>query len=271
MFLGPLDKELYFLDTGQTVTGSLSNSELQNLSSWINTYVGCEIISNNTVTQPKLDVTANQSAGTFTFDLARPIEKQVMVLYSITDNTNHTVTTREALIAPTVNGLPNASVTIPFAQSLQPGQLPTGAPNGNQLLNNTPTLAQYIGSFDKKLQSTGSSDTYTVQILGYEVQYHSTAGMTKQQAAAVTDANAWYFDGQVIGSSLVSPFDLQNENLMLNPQHDATTFQIASATLLTQAMASFGSSGREGLDLVQNQAHDWAAQNVLTASSDHRQ
>ncbi len=94
-------------------------------------------------------------------------------------------------------------------------------------------LNQYSGSFDKALPNPGTTNSYSIQILGYEVQYHQ---------------NSWYFDSQVGNSSNIS-----NESLMFGPDTVAN-FQYnlkypsppapavasASSGVLAQAVASFG-------------------------------
>jgi hypothetical protein len=81
------------------------------LSAWINGNMACSIVSNDTLPQAHLNVQLNASQlvrnvdgtyglGTFQFDITRPIEKEVKVLYSVTDNQTGAITTREAFIAP---------------------------------------------------------------------------------------------------------------------------------------------------------------------------
>jgi hypothetical protein len=206
-FLGPLEDDLRGL-VDPTDPASVTNSEL---ISWFAQDVDCTITSDDNVPQAQLNITNNDAvasqvskkgpiSGQFEIELTRSLEKDVMVLYTVTDDTTDQTTTREASISSSLSD-PNDSVTISFDSLFKKGTVATGAPSAadvNSLINSTPRLQDLSGTFDTKLTWTPGQ--------GYEVKYH--------------DGSSWYFDSQ----SSASPSDAENESLMFG-QTETVSFQ----------------------------------------------
>jgi autotransporter passenger strand-loop-strand repeat protein len=149
-FLTPLEQRLYALDTGTNLTGPLSDDQIDTLAAWIDKNVTVQIGTTINLPQPTLSIKENGnsitklpngsfSQGSFQFHISRPIEKEVKVLYKVTDN--------------------SASFT------------------GTALINPKFAVSQPIrfASLFSSALPYKPGDAYTIAITGYQVQYHAAA------------------------------------------------------------------------------------------------
>jgi hypothetical protein len=187
-----------------------SDATISTIDGWLNDNVNCEFTSNDELSQPTLTVSAPDisngdltSSSTFDFDISRPIEKEVMILYSVEDTDTKSITTRQAFLAAG-----DSSVQIPisslFEEVSTSGYAPVSQPANPEGVSpiNKSTYAEDLGA----ALSGGTGDHFSVAIHGYEVEYLGDS------PPYGTGSPEWYLD-----STLGGNYNLAKEQLMFGP------------------------------------------------------
>ena len=156
--------------------------------------------------QPELNVSETSSSldpgatGTFQVNISRPIEKTVMVLYSVTDAKTGAITMREALV-----NVSNSFLQAPFrcASLFTSGTVPLIGASALTVMSDIPSGNPLNSTdFDAALTRT-AGDAYKIAIEGYAVEYQNQKG--------------WYFDSQSGSSTHIS-----DESLMFGTKETAS-------------------------------------------------
>ena len=204
-FLDPLDKEIINL------AGLPATTSLTTLSAWINNNLTTAMTTDISVTQSQLDLLSpGDDPGTFQFQMTRPLEKNVMAIYSETDLSNGDQTAREAVLPSTPTGAQTSAVFDPATDMDTPVTTQPGDPNILKLLQDTPNLKGYASVFDATY-SVNPGDQFAIRLLGYEVQYGGSS------------SNTWYFDGKGNPNVSSPSFNLDSEGLMYDNAHISVT------------------------------------------------
>ncbi|WP_298870907.1 DUF4214 domain-containing protein [uncultured Bradyrhizobium sp.] len=209
-FLTPLENELQAIANAQNP----SAPQPIDLSSWINANVVCSIDSSVTgLSQPTLNISGT-TGNSFVFSLSRQIEKDVKVLYKISNGSSETI--REAIISADTS-----TTTVSLSQLLT--DLSSSGVDPYLSFSNSIKQADYTSHYNKALAAPTVGGTYTATIIGYEVNYESLTGAPKY----------WYFDGKPNDTST----QIDNESLMFGNTETAT-IQYKSPQSVAQALSS---------------------------------
>lgn len=211
-FLNPLETELTSIARALNPT----STSAVDLSAWINADVQCDIDSTVTgLTQAQMNVRSTVG-NAFVVDITRAIEKDVKVLYRVSDGTNETI--REVII-----GAGSSSKTISVSQ-LFTDLSTTSSIDPYLSFSNATKQAEYVAHYNKALTApTGTGVSYTATILGYEVNYHNQTN----------GARFWYFDGKPNETTTT----IDNERLMFGSTETAT-LQYGQSKLVAQAVST---------------------------------
>ncbi|MGD9924368.1 MAG: Calx-beta domain-containing protein, partial [Pseudorhodoplanes sp.] len=222
-FLDALQSNLSKL-AGQTFTAKNVAAEV----AWINRYVDVKFDVQTTLTQAKLSVDAptivnrvvsggiNPNA-TFEFDLSRSIEKDVLVLYSVTNEDTGATVVRTSL----VSAFSTSSADISFSSLFGSAKPPKGAADALKIFSDAKGEIPLNKTTYNKSLPWNPADSYAIEIEAYAVSYQN--------------GKEWYFDSRLSG--MKGPADFSKQTLMFS--NDLTAeFEFAQTPARSASMAA---------------------------------